>query len=93
LSIEFPRQEHGSGLPFPSKGELPNPRIELATPALRANSLPLIHLGNLKFKTAYGYVRVLLVASKKKKKAQVRLMELQHQEGQRIQEMCSDCPQ
>ena len=30
----FPRQEYWSGLPFPSPGALPNPRMELASPAL-----------------------------------------------------------
>jgi len=34
LSVEFPRQEYWCGLPFPSPGDLPNPRIELASPAL-----------------------------------------------------------
>ena len=37
LSLGFPRQEYGSGLPFPSPGDLPNPGIEpvsLAFPAL-----------------------------------------------------------
>ena len=28
LSMGFPRQEHWSGLPFPSLGNLPNPGIE-----------------------------------------------------------------
>ena len=27
LSVGFPRQEHWSGLPFPSPGDLPNPGI------------------------------------------------------------------
>ena len=30
----FPKQEHWSGLPFPSPGHLPNPGIEPASPAL-----------------------------------------------------------
>ena len=30
----FPREEYWSGLPFPSPGNLLNPRIELASPAL-----------------------------------------------------------
>ena len=30
LSMGFSRQEHWSGLPFPSLGRLPNPGIELA---------------------------------------------------------------
>ena len=32
-SVEFPRQEYWSGLPFPPPGDLPNPRIELTSPA------------------------------------------------------------
>ena len=34
LSMEFPRQDYWSGLPFPSPGDLPNPEIKLAFPAL-----------------------------------------------------------
>ena len=34
LSMEFPRQQHWSGLPFPSPGDLPDPRIEPMSPAL-----------------------------------------------------------
>ena len=40
LSMEFSRQEYGSGLPFPSPGDLPNPGIELRSPSLQADSLP-----------------------------------------------------
>ena len=36
----FSRQEHWSGLPFPSPGDLPNPGIELRSPALQADALP-----------------------------------------------------
>ena len=39
LSMEFYKQEHWSGLPFLSPGDLPNPVIELSTPALQADSL------------------------------------------------------
>ena len=39
LSMEFSRQEHWSGLPFLSPGDLPNPRIEPGSPALWAHSL------------------------------------------------------
>ena len=42
----LPRQEFWSGLPFPSPGDLPNPGIERASPALQADSLPLSHLGS-----------------------------------------------
>ena len=40
LSIGFSRQEHWSGVPFPSPGDLPNPGIEPRSPALQADSLP-----------------------------------------------------
>ena len=36
LSIGFSRQEHWSGLPFPSPGDLPDPGIEPKSPALLA---------------------------------------------------------
>ena len=32
--MEFPRQEYWSVLPFPSTGDLPDPGIQLETPAL-----------------------------------------------------------
>ena len=43
LSVEFPRQEYWSGLPFPSPEDLPNPGIEPMSPmslALQVDSLP-----------------------------------------------------
>ena len=40
LSMEFPRQEYWSGLPFPSPGDLPDPGIEPRVPTLQADSLP-----------------------------------------------------
>ena len=40
LSMEFFRLEYWSGLPFPSPGSLPDPGIELRSPALQADSLP-----------------------------------------------------
>ena len=36
---DFSRQEHWSGLPFPSPGDIPNPGIEPRSPALQADSL------------------------------------------------------
>ena len=38
LSMEFPRQEYWSGLPFPSPRGLPNPGIKPASPALQGVS-------------------------------------------------------
>ena len=40
LSMWFSRQEYWSGLPFPSPGDLSDPRIEPRSPALRTDSLP-----------------------------------------------------
>ena len=34
LSMGFPRPEYWSGLPFPSPGDLSDPRLEAASPAL-----------------------------------------------------------
>ena len=39
LSMEFPRQEYWSGLPFPSPGDLPYPGIKPRYPTLSADSL------------------------------------------------------
>ena len=39
-SMGFSRQEHWSGLPCPPPGDLPDPGIEPASPALQADSLP-----------------------------------------------------
>ena len=46
LSMVFPRQEHWSGLPFPSPGFLPDPGIKPTSPELQADSLPLNHQGS-----------------------------------------------
>ena len=40
LSMEFPRQENWGGLPFPSPGDLPNPRVKPGSPKLQTDSLP-----------------------------------------------------
>ena len=39
-SMGFSRQEYWSGLPFPSLGDLPNPRIEPQSPVLQTDALP-----------------------------------------------------
>ena len=41
LSMGFPRQEYWNGLPFPFPGDLLNPGIEVRSPTLWADSLPL----------------------------------------------------
>ena len=39
LSMGFPRQEYWSGWPFPSPGDLPNPRIEPLSPGSLSTEL------------------------------------------------------
>ena len=39
-SMGFSRQEYWSRVPFPSPGDLPNPGMELRSPALQADALP-----------------------------------------------------
>ena len=39
LSMGFSRQEHWSGVPFPSPGDLPDPWIEPRSPTLQADAL------------------------------------------------------
>ena len=39
LPMGFSRQEHWSGLPFPSPGDLPSPGIEPRSPAMQADYL------------------------------------------------------
>ena len=46
LSMGFSRQEYWSGLPYPPPENLPDPGMELAAPALQADSLPLSYLGS-----------------------------------------------
>ena len=48
----FFRQKHWSGLPHPPPGDLPNPGIELGSPALQADSLPAELPGNPVFSLA-----------------------------------------
>ena len=46
LSMGLSRQEYWCGLPCPPPGDLPDPEIEPASPALQADSLPMSHHGN-----------------------------------------------
>ena len=46
LCSEFSRQEYWSGLPFPSPGDLPDPRIELGSLAWQVDSSPSEPPGN-----------------------------------------------
>ena len=46
LSMGFSRQEHWSGLPFPSPGDLPKPGLKSTSLAWPVGSLPPHHLGS-----------------------------------------------
>ena len=46
LSMEFPRQEYCSGLPFPTPGDLPTPSIEPMSPASSAFQVDSLGLHN-----------------------------------------------
>ena len=46
LSMEFPRQEYWSGLPFPPPGDLPDPGIEPMSPASAGRIFTTKPLGN-----------------------------------------------
>ena len=56
LSMGFPRQEHGSGLPYLSPEALPNPRIKTASPALQAILHHLSHSGIPEVTWMYYYI-------------------------------------
>ena len=52
-SMEFPRPEYWSGKHIPSPEDLPDPGIELGSPALQADSLPAeLHMILVHTKTA-----------------------------------------
>ena len=54
-SMGFSRQEYWSGLPFPSPGDLPNPRFEPKSPSLKADFLPSELPGNPYFYITYAH--------------------------------------
>ena len=71
LSLEFPRQEYWSGLPFPPPGDRPNPGIEpvsLTSPALAGGFFTTVPLGKatghkgslLKFLWVWALVKVFI---------------------------------
>ena len=57
-SLGFSRQDYWSGLPFPCPGDLPNPEIELGSPALQTDALSSEPLGK---PLAYGRIAITKV--------------------------------
>ena len=56
LSVGFPRQEYWSELPFPSPGDLPNPGIEPASPALAGGFSTTEPTGKLEY--TYWFTKI-----------------------------------
>ena len=69
LSMGFSRPEYWGGLPFPSPGDLPNPGIELGSPALQADALlsepPRKPIKNISTSKKDGYIFRVRAASSK----------------------------
>ena len=59
----FSRQEYWGGLPGPPPGDLPNPGIEPASPALLVDSLPFSHESVYSLFLFYVTVLVFLFAA------------------------------
>ena len=67
LSMEFPRQEYWSGLPFPPPGDLPNPGIKpisLAAPTFAGGFFPIVPPGkSLEMNSGYFWVLLVFTSS------------------------------
>ena len=75
LSIEFPRQEHRSGLSFPLPGDIPDPGIEPkspVSPALQVDSLLLSH-----WRSPLAHETYLNLWKGKRQKLKLRLFPLE----------------
>ena len=62
LSVEFSRLEYWSGLPFPSRGDLPNPGIEPGLPHCRQMLCHLSHQGSSNLVTKQQQKKLLSLA-------------------------------
>ena len=65
LSMEYPRQEYWSWLPFPSPGNFPNPGIKPWSLALQADSLPaelsrILAISLLKCRNKLSFPKILV---------------------------------
>ena len=56
LSMGFPRPEYWSGLPFPSPGDLSDPRLEAASPAVAGGFFSIEPSG--KPKKIYTFINI-----------------------------------
>ena len=65
LSIGFPRQKYWSGLLFPSSGDLPNPGIELGSPALQVDSAGRLLLHCRWILQGYDHLITLIIRNRR----------------------------
>ena len=78
LSMGFPRQEHWSGLPFPSPGDLPNPGTEPRSPTLQVESL---------LSEPPGKPYTPMQNKKLKKKKKTHFLKVEESHGELVQEL------
>jgi len=70
LSVGSPRQKYWSGLPFPSPGDLPDPEINLGSPALAGGFFTTEPLGS-PYSVNILHIIHLLAKKKEKKSGKV----------------------
>ena len=58
-SMRFSRQEYWSGVPCPPPGDLPDPGVEPASPALKAESSLLSHQESPRYMCMYNQITLL----------------------------------
>ena len=72
LSTGFSRQEYWSGLPFPTPGDQANPGIKSVASALKADSLPVSHLGSTYY--IYRYIDIFAILPRAQCQGEVKSM-------------------
>ena len=71
--MEFSRQEHWSGLPFPSPRDLPDPGIEPGSPTLQADALPSEPPEGSTLKAPLGWGPCLILSARESNRGTVKL--------------------
>ena len=80
LSMGFSKEEHWSGLPLPSPGDLPDPVIKPASPvspALQADSLPLKRSGKILVRNRLQNFQIPFFITKYPKPGSLKLTDLE----------------
>ena len=69
LSMGFPRQEYWSGLPWPPPGDLPDPGIELLSPALAGR----LFTPSATWEALHNYLGKIIRTARKKRNCSFRV--------------------